>query len=279
MMQATVGHQKDVATRDLAVDDAADIDAGFADEVTPQLEHDLRLWQAVGNARKPARQAGSDRGDVERLLAGEVRNAKPSADIEQAHGRGSIDAESYRQLERLFLRFLDRAGAQVLRAAEDVKTLKVELQLSDPREHFGHALGVHPELLGTAAHLHARAFELEIRVDPYRNARALAGGFGEPGEAFHFAFRFEINHDAGGYRLRKLCIGLAGTCKTDFGRAHARGERDVELAAGGDIEPVDEAGKMLYDREHRVGFDRIVQLNTCRQMPAQQLDACRDEAA
>src|SRR3712207_7638233 len=34
--------------------------------------------------------------------------------------------------------------------------------------------GVDPELLRSAAHLHARGFQLEIRIDAYRDARAYA---------------------------------------------------------------------------------------------------------
>ena len=116
----------------------------------------------------------ADRGDVERLLAGKVRDAEAAADVEQAHRRGRVLGEPERQLDRLLLRFLDRVGAQVLGAAEDVKALEVEAELPDPREHRGHALGIDAELLGTAAHLHARALQLEVGVDPHRHARARA---------------------------------------------------------------------------------------------------------
>ena len=45
MMQAAVGDEENVAARDLAVEDAAYVHAGLADQVTAQLEHDLRLGQ------------------------------------------------------------------------------------------------------------------------------------------------------------------------------------------------------------------------------------------
>src|SRR5262249_37828542 len=46
MMQAAVGHQETMTSRDLAVDDAADVDPRFADEESTELQHDLRFGQA-----------------------------------------------------------------------------------------------------------------------------------------------------------------------------------------------------------------------------------------
>ena len=154
---------------------------------------------------------------------------------------------------------------------------KSRLNFPDPSQHLGHALGVHAELLRSAAHFHSRALQLEIGIDPHRHAWARADGRGQFGQALHFAFRLEVDQDAGARCLRQLHVGLPGSRKTDLRRGHAGSQRDVELARGSDIEAVHQSGEMLHHGRHRIGLDRVVQLDRSRQVGAQQLDAVRNQ--
>src|SRR3974390_1780545 len=171
VVQASVGYQEYLASRDFPVDDAAHIDARFAYQVTAQLDHDSGLPQAVRQSVEQPGEAGADRCDVERTLAGKVGDAKTAPDIQKAHGGGRVLGELDCELDRLLLSLLDRICTQVLRAAEDVKTMKIAPEPPESREHCRHALGVYAELLGPSPHFHSRAFQLEIGVNPHRHAR------------------------------------------------------------------------------------------------------------
>ena len=78
-----------------------------------------------------------------------------------------------RQLDGLALGLAQDLGVQVLRAGEDVEPEEVERR-SQPssREQRRDALGVDAELLGTAAHPHARALDLEVGVDAHGDPRS-----------------------------------------------------------------------------------------------------------
>src|SRR6185312_6793576 len=47
MVQAAIGNQEDLAAGDLPIDHAAHIDAGFADQVTAELDGELRLRECA----------------------------------------------------------------------------------------------------------------------------------------------------------------------------------------------------------------------------------------
>src|SRR5882724_10029084 len=103
VVQAPVGYQEYLPPRDLAVDDAADINARFADQVAAQFDHDLGLGQASRHSVHQPGEIGAYRSDIEGALARKVRNAEAAADIEQAHGRGRVHRELERELDRLLL--------------------------------------------------------------------------------------------------------------------------------------------------------------------------------
>ena len=72
MVQSAVRDEEDVAARDLAIDDAAHVDAGLADEVAPQLDDELRLRQSrVARSARVVRRAAPIGAEIERLLARE----------------------------------------------------------------------------------------------------------------------------------------------------------------------------------------------------------------
>src|SRR6185503_12372940 len=179
--------------------------------------------------------------------------------------------------DALSLRLGDRIGAKVLRAAEDVEALEVERKLADSVQHRRDALGVDAERLGPAAHLHPGALELEVRIDAYVDARPGAASGGDGGEALHLALGLEVDDDAGGERRLEVGVGLAGTREADAVRPGAGRERGLELAGGGDVEPVDELRDMGYDVQLRVGLHRVVDVDLAREMSAQELDALADE--
>src|SRR5262249_5900789 len=126
MMQAAVGHQKTMTPRDLAVDDAADVDARLADKESAELQHDLRPRQAGIKGLQDGGEVTRDERDIEPLVAGKIRNPQPAADVEDANATGCVLREAHRELDAFPLRFGDRIGAQVLGTAEDVEALEVE---------------------------------------------------------------------------------------------------------------------------------------------------------
>ena len=80
----------------------------------------------------------------------------------------------------LALRLAEDLGVEVLRAGEHVEPEHVDVGARELAEQRRDELGVHAELLRSAAHPHARALDPEVRVDPDRDpgadAQALAVG-------------------------------------------------------------------------------------------------------
>src|SRR3954468_1610346 len=277
VMQAAVGHEETMTAGHLAVDYAADIDARFADEESTELQHHLRLRQARVHALQDGGQITCDERNIEPLVAGKIRNAQAAADVQDAHGAGRVLRETQRELDALSLRFRDRFGAQVLRAAEDVEALEVEPKLTDPAQHGGDTLGVDAERLWAAPHLSAGAFQLEVGVDAHVDARPRVAPARNGGKSLHLPLRFEVDDDAGSESGFELGVGLARAGKADGIGAGAGFEGDLELAGGGDIEPVDEPGEMPYDLGHRVRLHRVMDVDLAREVAAQKLDALADE--
>ncbi len=72
MVQTAVGDEKHMATGDLAVDDAADINAGFTDQIAAELQDDLRV-------RKARTQPGEDAGEPRKTASPKVKTPPSSA--------------------------------------------------------------------------------------------------------------------------------------------------------------------------------------------------------
>src|SRR5687768_13334232 len=161
MMQPAVGHEETMAPRDLAFDDATNINAGLAHKESTQLQDDLRPGQARVQTLEDGRQVPADERDIEALVAGKVWNTEAAADVEDAHRTRCVLREALGELDALPLRLRNRVGAEVLRAAKDVESLELELKLADSVQHGGHALGVDAERLGPATHLHPGTLQLE----------------------------------------------------------------------------------------------------------------------
>jgi hypothetical protein len=89
---------------------------------------------------------------------------KPPPRLRNFTGPGRF-GEAQGQLEALALGLDDGLGAQVLGAGEEVEALEGEAGLADLGQQLGHLFGIDAELLGAAAHLHARTLELEVGVD------------------------------------------------------------------------------------------------------------------
>ena len=87
VVQAAIGDQKHLATRDFAVHDAADVDTGLADEVTAQFDDELGLGQVALGARLQLSQVGGDRGQVQPCFTGEIGDAEATAQVQELDGR------------------------------------------------------------------------------------------------------------------------------------------------------------------------------------------------
>ena len=62
-----------------------------------------------------------------------------------------------------------------------------------------------------------------------------------------------------------LRLGLAGTGKAHMAGAHRRVQRRPHLQRRRDIEGVDQSREVLHHRRHRIGLDRVAQVDLLRQ--------------
>src|SRR4030095_9654934 len=88
VVQSAVSDKENVPSRDLAVDDATDIDAGLADEVAAELDDKTGLRKRCPRAARHVAQVVADGSELERFLAREIGNAEAAADIEHTHRSG-----------------------------------------------------------------------------------------------------------------------------------------------------------------------------------------------
>src|SRR5690606_37733923 len=111
VVQAAVRDEVDVPPRNLPVDHAADIDAGLAHEISPQLDDDGGAGQQARRVLDETVEMAADARNVERRLVREVWDPEAAADVEAPNGRRRGPGQPGRELDRARLRFDDRFGA------------------------------------------------------------------------------------------------------------------------------------------------------------------------
>ena len=239
-MQPAVDDQERLPARLLAVDDAGDVDAALADDVAAELDDDARVGQARGGSA-PSSSVGevlADRGEVERLVLVEVRDAEAAAEVEVADRRRRAPRRA-RSASSTVLRCASQR-ISALRFCEPAKTWKprkstsARAELGEQRRHL---LGVDAELLRAAAHPHPRALDLEVRVDPHGDARPHARGARRPRRRARasVADSSSIVTPAATAWLSSARV-LPGPGEADAVGRHRRVERDAHLAGRGDVE-------------------------------------------
>ena len=142
-------------------------------------------------------------------------------------------------------------GMQVLRAGEDVEAEEVEAEGADRAEKGRNEFRIDAELLRAAAHAHSRTLDLEVRVDPQRDARPLAEPFAGRRRPPCLALRFELDHDARGDCTGQFPVRLARACEAHAAGRHSGVERRHHLDGGGNVEPVDQRRHVLHHGRHR----------------------------
>ena len=165
--------------------------------------------------RQQLAKPGPGRLQVERFFAREIGNAVAAADIDGRRLAGRITGQPDRQIKGFFLGFQDAVDAQVLGAAENMKTLEVQVQCGKFLQHVRHLLGIDAELFRAAAHFHAGRFQLEIRIDADRRFGPDALLFAKGGSPAHFTEGFHIEYHPGRHRLGKFLVGLGRPGKAD----------------------------------------------------------------
>ena len=176
-MQAAVGDEKHVPARDLAVDDAADVDARLADQVAAELDDDVGHRAAARLARPTSpRRLAPIGARSRRVVAREIRDAEAAAEVQRcAPGAGASCARRTASSTPFVCASQIASARRFCDPAEDVEAFEVEPELGRSRRSTsGDVLGVDAELLRPAAHLHARGLELEIRIDAHGDARRQA---------------------------------------------------------------------------------------------------------
>ena len=260
MVHATVDDGVRLAARLLHVDHAGDVDAGLADEVATELERHLGLRQPRRDPLLEERaEPIPDPRDVEPLVLLEVGDPEAAAEVEVARLVVEVVGELEDEVDGARLGLHEDVGPQVLRAGEDVEAEHVDVGRRDLPEQRRDQLGVHAELLRSAAHPHARALDRERRVDPDGSPREEAELLAGADQPVELGARLDLDQGAGGHRAAQLGVGLAGTGEADPGRVVPGVEGDGELAGRGDVEGVDQSGEVLDERRHRVGLHRVAQ--------------------
>ena len=86
VVHAAVDDDERLAARDLAIDDPRDVDPALPHEEAPQLDDGARLGESRGD--RPIdefRQPFGDSAQIQRLVAGGVRDAETAAEVQQRH--------------------------------------------------------------------------------------------------------------------------------------------------------------------------------------------------
>ena len=229
VVQAAIGHQIHLPARHLAVHHARHIHPGLAHQVAAQLNHKRNLRQILFGPLDQLRQVVAHRGQVQPLLAGKVRYAKATAQIQKSHRQRRVLRQPHCQLIRLLLGFTDGLRAQVLRTCVQVKALKRQPGAAHVGQQLGNLLHVHPKLLGAAAHLHARALEFKVRVDAHGHPRGQAQFVGYRFQRANLTERLDIDQHPGGDGLAQLGIAFARPSKTHFLRVGVGVQRHLQL--------------------------------------------------
>ena len=160
--------------------------------------------------------------------------------------------------------FHNALGAQVLGAPENMEPQDLQHIVIQRREKVGDHLGIGAEGLGTAAHLHARGLQLEIRIDPQGHGHPVAPLPGELHDPLGFRGRFQNDDDSRFHRGLEVLGGFAGSGEADVAGVDAGRQCDAQLRRGGDIQAIGQACEMRDHRRHRIGFHRVVQADARR---------------
>ena len=140
-------------------------------------------------------------------------------------------------------------------------------------------LGIDAEGLGAAAHAHAGRLQFEIGIHAQHHARGDAERLGLLRDAGDLAAGLGIDAHAGGDRPAQFGRALAGTGKADVAWIETGVQRGRQFAARGDVEAVGQSRHVLHHCRHRIGLDRVVQLELRRQGAAHGGHARRDQGA
>ena len=82
--------------------------------------------------------------------------------------------------------------------------------------------------------------------------------------------RFHIERNSGGDSGGQFCRAFTGASEADALGFHAAVQGDFQLSGRSDIQSIHQAGHVLNQRGHRIGFDGVVQFDCRRQHLPQQ---------
>jgi hypothetical protein len=208
VVQSTVHDEEVPAARPLASQHRADEHPGLADQEAAEFQHDLRTRVSPPPSGRLRSEMPAVRIEVDRGVAGEVRDAQPAADVEVLQVEIEFVDEAVGEAERLCDGLPQAVRAQALRARE-------EMQVHEPLplavQDVWHLLHVDAELGGAAAHRHPRPAELEIGIDPRGEAGRLARGLLDLAEPPQLVGGLDVQDGARRERGRPFAGLLAGS--------------------------------------------------------------------
>src|SRR5215207_10482703 len=218
VLKATIRDQESLAAALLAVDNARQIDARLADEPAAKLDRKLRLRKCLRPFCQSPGERCSDGFDVQRPVAGEIRDAKASAEVHLGRVCTGLRRDFGCKPDRSGLGFDQGICVERLTTSEDVKSAPVSPGGNQALDERRRTVVVYAELAGQSAHLHSRR----------DGQRPLS-----------LAVALEIDGDPGAHRGIELLIALAGP-----GEAYGQAEvgHPTKLPGRGHVEAVDLVG-------------------------------------
>ena len=120
-------------TRYHAVDNAADVQTGFTDQIAAQFDDQFGARKIMFGALCQVGEVGADRCDVECLFARKVRDALAAAEIERADRGWGLRGEPQGEVVALVLSLDDGVGFEILGAGKKVKAFEIEVLPTDCR--------------------------------------------------------------------------------------------------------------------------------------------------
>ena len=131
MVQPSIDNEEGLPARNLAVDDAGDVDSSFAYQVAAEFDDQMGARHFLCRPLRQMLEILANRGQIEPVFSGEVGDAEAATKIEEAHRRRGVSRQPERQFVRFLLGLADRFGTQILRTGKKMKALESQSCMPD----------------------------------------------------------------------------------------------------------------------------------------------------
>src|SRR5207342_2683728 len=192
------------------VEDSGQIDAGFADEPTPELDCEARRRERRGRSAKRVVERDGDAVNVQRLVPRPAGNVEPAAKIELGDRRTDQLGNLPGVHDRDAMDLRETFGVKTLRAGEHVETPPVDAGFHQTLYDRRNALGIDAEGTGDATQGHPPGLDGEGRRHSNRDFGLDPDLLRRPDRADGLALALDADGGPRLDRFRQLDVELAG---------------------------------------------------------------------